>query len=199
MTDTPGWKARGRRALLIAVAAAATLFAAAPLSAQKFELVVPNSRTRSRADLTGRSLTITDSAGQRFVYTRDAALDSADGAYLGFASGELRQAIRWPVAGRGAFLIGRLSATGGIAYRESRMQIERVGRPPLPRDPAVVTGPTRIATLAEPGQRLNAAYVDGDGRLQFAALAGIKYSTFAAWLQRRKQDRGRHRGGLAVY
>ena len=67
---------------------------------QTFELQVPGTTVRSRADLSGQTLRITDSQGQTFAYVRERDFDTADGAYLGYYNLALKKALRWPTSGR---------------------------------------------------------------------------------------------------
>lgn len=143
---------------------------------QQFDLRVPDTDVRSTAELTERSVTIIDDTGQRFVYTRRPELDSVDGSYRGFLNSKLRRAIRWPADGRGAFHIGTVSAAGQITYRKSQMLISRVaGRPVVNQGSGPLLGPAHIGTIDLPAGESTAAYIDGQGQLQFAIQQGARW------------------------
>jgi hypothetical protein len=178
---------------------------------ERFDLQVPGTQVRSRAELTARTLTIIDAEGQGFVYTRHRDLDSRDGTYVGFLNSQLRRAIRWPIAGRGAFHIGNLSPGGQITFRESRMQISRIGpapvtalRPVTPRPGslrpnslrpnslqpnslqpgALPSRPAHVATADLATGDSIAAYIDAAGSLQFAIEERGRWRLVPAELQR---------------
>ncbi|MBP87260.1 MAG: hypothetical protein CMJ64_11155 [Planctomycetaceae bacterium] len=143
------------RIVLLASGCTVCLCCARLPAQERFDLQVPGTQVRSRAELTARTLTIIDAEGQNFVYTRHRDSDSRDGTYVGFLNSQLRRAIRWPITGRGAFHIGSVSPGGQITFRESQMQISRIGpapvtalRPSTPGRAALPIGPTYVAPLS---------------------------------------------------
>ncbi|MCA8991819.1 MAG: RICIN domain-containing protein [Planctomycetaceae bacterium] len=96
---------------------------------ERFELAVPLSSTKSTADLTAATLTITNN-GKASVYSRDAKYDAP--GFVAYSSTTLRQVIRWPNKGSGTMQIGTLTGFGAPLFRPSQMQITRVGGTPPP-------------------------------------------------------------------
>lgn len=93
---------------------------------QRLELSVPGSDIVSHAVRTDERLRIVDDMGRLTVYVRDARYDSADGRFLGYASGPARQILRWPVVDRGRFQIA--DAANPTAFRASQMEIRPADR-----------------------------------------------------------------------
>ncbi|MEZ5941919.1 MAG: RICIN domain-containing protein [Planctomycetaceae bacterium] len=91
---------------------------------ERFDLVVPGTPTKSTADLTAATLTIT-SQGQASIYSRDAKYDAP--GFVAYSSNALRQVIRWPSKGAGNMQIGAITGFGAPLFRPSQMQITRVG------------------------------------------------------------------------
>lgn len=144
--------------LALALALAGPAVAQPVDEVSRFRLTVPNDpRLTSSAAISGNELVIVDAAGQRTLYERAANLDSPDGRLVGFHSRGANQSLRWPVTGRGAFLIG--DARGN--WRQSQMVIEPLAVPRTdprvdprtnPRtDPRTVTA-RRFPNLPETGQ-----------------------------------------------
>jgi hypothetical protein len=162
-------------ALFLAVCCGAVPSSAA--AAEEFVLHVPG-----RGDLTstaiwsGNRLAITDSRGQTFIYTRQPRLDTADGAYLGFASPAARQTLRWPADGVGAMQIGDPAGRG---WRVSQQQVRPVAAP------APVIVPRRRVTARRPNyDAYDDVYdpvTDGVGRRDFDRDSGQDFGRDIGW------------------
>jgi len=158
-------------ARVLATTICTVLGAATIADAQEFELSVPdNPELRSTATISGRQLTITDAQGASFRYQRARQFDSPDRRYLGFFSADAQQAIRWPVAGRGAMQIGDAS---GARWRPSRMLIQRVDPPPRNGGSGPVVrranrfpARTYVAAAETARDSTTVGYIDAGGMLQ---------------------------------
>ncbi len=111
----------------------------------RFELTAPGLNRTSRATLSQRELSVIDQEGRETRYTRNPALDSADGRFLAYQEGPRGQVIRWPMVNSGAMQIGT-SVGGTYEFRTSQMQIVAIDAPPggdnrRPRPPAPPTPP----------------------------------------------------------
>lgn len=91
------------------------------IAASKFELYNPKTRKSSFAVVTDASMTVTDATGRVFVYKRNRKLDLRRG-YHAYTNTKLRQAIRWPIGGKGQMMIARL-AFGLVRFKPADMQI----------------------------------------------------------------------------
>ncbi len=101
--------------------------ASTAVAAEQYSLDLPgNPAQGSRAVVDGNSLTIVDAAGASHVYARTPDFDTPDGAFLGYFNRGANQSLRWPVGGRGKFLIGDAA---GRNFRESRMVISPAKAP----------------------------------------------------------------------
>jgi len=142
--------------------AVACLWGWQALGEERFELAVTGSTLRSTAVLSNASLQIIHQ-GKTSTYARDKAYDVP--GYIGYSSRSLRQAVRWPVSGTGAFQIGAITR-GGTEFRSSTMRISSLpGRgPALPPAGAGLRGDANFAGEIDPAAsyRLSNAALGGD-------------------------------------
>jgi hypothetical protein len=148
----------------------------APVSwaAEQFVLTVPGQDAlRSTAELAGGELVITDADGRIFRYQRRPELDGRTGDYLAFYCAAARRYLRWPASGTGRMFLGeRTGAT--LAWKESRMQIRRLGPPAtvVPGDGVgggSQPGMLHFAVLRRGGDSYVTAQIDQRGQLNMYA------------------------------
>lgn len=97
-----------------------------------YHLVVPGTNVVSVARRSAAELEIQTQVGERVLYSRDPAFDSADGRFIAYRSTAARQVIRWPKSDRGNMEIAAWTPVSIAQFRASQMTIERVGGIRLP-------------------------------------------------------------------
>ena len=110
------------------------LLAQAAYAQTRFELTAPALNRKSQATISARELQVVDQEGRTTRYTRNTALDSADGRFLAYQDGAGGQVIRWPATNSGSMQIGN-SNGGAYEFRTSQMQIVAFDAPGAPRNP----------------------------------------------------------------
>ncbi len=141
-------------------------------AAEQFLLAVPGQPAQqSRAELGDGTLVITDSTGRIFRYERRPELDARAGDYLAFYCVAARQYLRWPAGGTGKMMLGE-SNGAAVAWRESQMQVQPLGRPAGTTAGGLVPASDvasmmHFAVLPRRGDRYVVAQIDTTGRLNF--------------------------------
>lgn len=115
----------------------------------RFELMVPNSRTVSTAVRTEQSLQVVGSDGRVTDYRREPRYDSAVGDWLGYYSRAANQIVRWPASNSGNMQIGSVRGNA-IEYRPSQMQIQVIGGQPTPVSPRKSQRPDIVTPVLPP-------------------------------------------------
>lgn len=169
-------------------------------AAEVYTLEVPGQpQLTSQAVRERGRVSITDAAGQTFVYEREPRFDTPDGEYLAYFSRKAGQFIRWPADGTGAMLIG---GAAGANWRPSKMRVRpRAVNPVPPRRPRVDRplppvsdrtdrtprrddsrdnrrsrlSATHLDVVPTGNDRFAAAYVDNRGQLQLFEGAGQQW------------------------
>lgn len=112
---------------LLCAAAAITLCVCTPAPGQTkrvYQVTVPGTDLKSRAERTDSELVIVDQQEQTTRYLRDKSFDTADGNWFGYRSTAARQLNRWPRDERGQMMIAAWNGgTGRADFRTSRMKI----------------------------------------------------------------------------
>ena len=87
-----------------------------------FELYASDVDSKSIANVTADELTVRDANRQTTRYRRSTRYDTTDQKWIGYASREAQQVIRWPVSGAGRMQIGTLQ-NGQVQFDWSKMTI----------------------------------------------------------------------------
>ncbi len=156
---------------------------ATPAMAQRFVLEIPGAPSAtSTAVLEGRQLQIVTPEGRRFVYQRQADLDTQEAGerLFGFYCEQADQYVLWPAGGTGPMWIGT-AIRGKVNWHQSKMRARPVppaagvgppaqpGAVDMPRDAGQAPPPAgpMAAAVFRQGDVLVVARIDTGGHLHF--------------------------------
>lgn len=117
----------GRLSFLLACVA--LISSTAAVAQERYELVAPQQGAYSRATLTASELRVEGTDGKVTQYIRQPRFDSAGGEWIGYASRDAQQVLRWPSSNSGNMQIGEINGNN-VQYRYSQMTIRPVGQLP---------------------------------------------------------------------